>query len=177
MDRRFRHTNTAVTVRIFCLIVMACAVAFSSSTAAVAEPDLLDLIKQHCSSSQFALQQIEKRDAVSRINRGRDYDQMIRQVSALNSRLAYNKINASDLLQLTTDLGNGVDKFRVAYDHYDSDMSEALSTNCKDKPADYYQVIVKARTDRSAVGDQVNAINDLMAQYRQAAAQYRDMVQ
>lgn len=151
------------------------ATAFAQADAGLTQ-DKLNLITQHCSSSQFALQQIEKRDAVSRINRGRDYDQMLRQISALNSRFAYNKISAPDLVQLTSKIQDGVDKFRNSYDAYDTDVTSALNTDCKAKPADYYNFIVKARDDRNAVGDQVKAINDLMTQYRAAVITYRDSV-
>lgn len=130
--------------------------------------DMLNAIRSRCSSSQFAVRQIEKRDAVSRINRGRDYDQTLRQVSAMNSRFAYNKVNAPDLIQITTDLQQAVDAFRSNYDRYDTDLTNALQINCKDKPADYYNMIEKARSDRAAVGDQVNHIVDLMKQYRDA---------
>jgi LPS O-antigen subunit length determinant protein (WzzB/FepE family) len=139
--------------------------------------ELLDTIRSRCSNSQFALQQIEKRDAVSRINRGRAYDQMLRQVSAMNSRFAYNKVSSPDLIQITTSLQQGVDTFRAGYDRYDTDISDALKVNCKDKPADYYSVIVKARADRTAVGDQVNGINDLMKQYRDVVLRYKETAQ
>lgn len=139
--------------------------------------DKLDLIKSQCSNSQFALQQIEKRDAVSRINRGRAYDQMLRQTSALNSRFAYNKISSPDLIQITSDLQNGVDTFRANYDRYDTDVSDALAIDCKQKPADYYNTILKARDDRNAVGDEVNKINDLIGQYRAAVVNYQNGMQ
>ncbi len=136
--------------------------------------DMLDTIRSRCSNSQFALQQIEKRDAVSRINRGRAYDQMLRQVSALNSRFAYNKVNSSDLIDLTTQLQSAVDGFRASYDRYDTDISDAMKIDCKVKPADYYAVIIKARDDRNIVGDQVNKIVDLLNQYRSAITKYRE---
>ncbi len=152
---------------------------FSMGAIAWAEPDAeltpekIDLIRQRCSSLQFALQQIEKRDAVSRINRGRDYDQMLRQVSALNSRFAYNKLSVPDLIQLTNDLQSAVDRFRADYDKYDTDLSDAAKIDCKTKPIDYYTIIQRARDDRTMVGDQVKVVNDLMGQYRAAVVNYR----
>jgi hypothetical protein len=154
---------------------------FGVSAMALAEIDIpqakLDIIQQRCTNSQFILQQVEKREAVSRINRGRAYDQMMRQISAINSRFAYNKISAPELIQLTAQLQTAVDKFRTDYDHYDSDLTNAMRLDCKAKPADYYSVIVQARTDRSAVGDQVDATNDLMRQYREALVKYKDTAQ
>lgn len=158
------------------VLVLAFNAAANAQSAGLAA-DKLNLIKSQCSNSQFALQQIEKRDAVSRINRGRAYDQMLRQTSAFNSRFAYNKISSPDLIQFTSDLQSAVDAFRADYDHYDTDVSDALKVDCKQKPSDYYNVILKARDDRSAVGGEVNQISDLIAQYRAAIVNYQEALQ
>lgn len=152
-------------------------VAFGVAGVAIAQSDslsddMLDTIRARCSNSQFALQQIEKRDAVSRINRGRAYDQMLRQLSAFNSRFAYNKISSPDLIQYTTELQDAVDAFRNSYDRYDTDIANALKVNCKEKPSEYYTLIVKAREDRNTVGAQVSKIEELMGKYREAIVKY-----
>src|SRR6266550_2796150 len=108
MIRRFAANGTLVLTCVFVLSLGASAALHAQSAEAPSD----DLIKSKCSNSQFALQQIEKRDAVSRINRGRSYDQMLRQVSAFNSRFAYNKISSPDLIQLTSDIQGAVDAFR-----------------------------------------------------------------
>jgi len=176
MIRRFAKNGIVILASLFVVSLSASAVVSAQSDSDMTS-DKLDLVKTRCSSSQFALQQIEKRDAVSRINRGRAYDQMLRQVSSFNSRFTYNKISAPDLVQLTSDLQTAVDTFRANYDKYDTDISDALKIDCKQKPADYYNMILKARDDRAAVGDEVNKIVDLMAQYRTAIVTYQDKVQ
>lgn len=154
--------------------------AFGVQTAVLAQADVnlsdekLETIRTRCSNSQFALQQIEKRDAVSRINRGRDYDQMLRQISAFNSRFAYNKINMPDLVQISSDLQNAVNEFRASYDTYDNDIASALKINCKQDPSQYYGFIVQARTDRAVIGEKVKSINDLVAKYRAAIVAYQE---
>lgn len=153
-----------VGVAVLCLGVNTAVLAQSSDI----PQDKLNLIQQRCTSSQLALQQIEKRDAVSRINRGRAYDQLLRQVSAFNSRLAYNKINAPDLIDLTNQLQNAVNKFRDNFDQYDTDLSRAQQIDCKTKPADYYNQITKARSDRTVVNEQIKVVSGIMAQYREA---------
>jgi hypothetical protein len=176
MIRRFAKNGIVILASLFVVSLSASAVVSAQSDSDMTS-DKLELVKARCSSSQFALQQIEKRDAVSRINRGRAYDQMLRQVSSFNSRFTYNKISAPDLVQLTSDLQTAVDTFRANYDKYDTDISDALKIDCKQKPADYYNMILKARDDRAAVGDEVNKIVDLMAQYRTAIVTYQDKVQ
>ncbi|HKX24350.1 MAG TPA: hypothetical protein VJM46_03860 [Candidatus Saccharimonadales bacterium] len=163
--------------RIMLSFVAVFVVAFSVAGVAIAQTDslsdeMLDTIRARCSNSQFALQQIEKRDAVSRINRGRAYDQMLRQLSAFNSRFAYNKISSPDLLQYTTELQDAVNAFRSSYDRYDTDIANALKVNCKEKPSDYYAVIVKSREDRNTVGAQVRKIEELIGKYREAIVKY-----
>lgn len=155
------------------MMVFAVTAATSAQSMGLSD-DMLTIIRTRCSNSQFALQQIEKRDAVSRINRGRAYDQMLRQTSALNSRFAYNKISSPDLLQITTDLQVAVDAFRANYDRYDSDITDALKVNCKEKPAEYYDIIVRARNDRNAVGEQADKIAQLMTNYRDALLRYKE---
>jgi len=163
--------------RIMLSFVAVFLVAFSLAGVAMAQSDtlsdeMLDTIRARCSNSQFALQQIEKRDAVSRINRGRAYDQMLRQLSAFNSRFAYNKISSPDLIQYTTELQDAINSFRSSYDKYDTDIANALKVNCKEKPSEYYAVIVKAREDRNTVGAQVSKIEELIGKYREAIVKY-----
>jgi len=149
------------------------AAVFAQASVTISD-DKLETIRTRCSNSQFALQQIEKRDAVSRINRGRDYDQMMRQISAFNSRFAYNKINMPDLVQISSDLQSAVDEFRSSYDTYDNDIASALKVNCKQDPSQYYGYIVQARTDRAVIGEKVQSINDLIAKYRAAIVTYQE---
>lgn len=169
------------TVRLLLGLIATCVAVFGVNAAVLAEDDIpqdkLNAIQQRCTSSQFILQQIEKRDAVSRINRGRAYDQMLRQISALNSRFAYNKISSPDLIQLTAQLQAAVDKFRANYDRYDSDLTDAMRIDCKAKPVEYYNMINQARNDRSSVGDEVKAVGGLMTEYREAVLKYKDTLQ
>lgn len=158
---------------VFVAVLSVPAVSFAQANVTLSD-DKLQTIRTRCSNSQFALQQIEKRDAVSRINRGRAYDQMLRQISAFNSRFAYNKINMPSLVQTTSDLQKAVDEFRNSYDTYDNDLASALKVDCKQNPAEYYGYIVQARTDRAKIGEKVKSINDLTTKYREAIAGYEE---
>lgn len=133
----------------------------------------IDTIKQNCTSAQLTLEQLQKRDAVSRINRGRAYDQMLRQISAFNSRLAYNKINLSQFVQLASDLQTHVDHFRTNYSTYDETLSNATKINCKDKPTDFYDLVVKTRNQRASIGSEISELEQLGNSYRDALIQYQ----
>ena len=160
-------------VAVFVASFGAQAVGFAQASVSLPD-DKLETIRTRCSNSQFALQQIEKRDAVSRINRGRDYDQMLRQISAFNSRFAYNKINMPDLVQISSDLQAAINEFRASYDTYDNDIASALKVNCKEDPSQYYGYIVQARTDRATIGDKVKTINGLIEKYRDVVTAYQE---
>lgn len=169
IDRTLRRITFGF-VAVFVLVFSAAGVVIAQSDSL--SDEMLDTIRARCSNSQFALQQIEKRDAVSRINRGRAYDQMLRQLSAFNSRFAYNKISSPDLIQYTTELQDAVDAFRSSYDRYDTDIANALKVNCKEKPGEYYAIILKSREDRNTVGAQVSKIEELTGKYREAILKY-----
>lgn len=126
------------------------------------------LITASCTSAQLNLQQLQKRDAVSRINRGRAYDQMLQQIKAFQSRLAYNKMSAPDINAHAASMQSQVDQFRAAYIRYDEAVSGAIKINCKEKPGDFYAFIEKAREDRSTLGAKVGDIDTLMGNYRDA---------
>ena len=134
----------------------------------------IDVIRQNCTTAQQTLSQLEKRDAVARINRGRAYDVMVQQVSAFNSRLAYNKVSLPQMVQLTNDLQSHIDHFRNEYTAYDNTLTSAIRINCKDKPSDFYTFVTQARDQRAAVGEEVTQLERLSAQYRTELVNYQN---
>lgn len=134
----------------------------------------VDVIRQNCTTAQQTLTELEKRDAVARINRGRAYDMMVQQISAFNSRLAYNKVSLPQMVQLASDLQSHIDHFRNLYTAYDSLLTSAIKMNCKDKPNDFYASVVQARDQRAAVGEEVAQLEHLSAQYRTEIVNYQN---
>jgi predicted nucleic acid-binding Zn-ribbon protein len=136
-------------------------------------PVQLDAIRQNCTSMQLTLQQLQKRDEVSRINRGRAYDQLLNQITAFNSRLAYNKISLPQLSQITANLQSSIDRFRTAYSAYDESLSGTIKSDCKNHPADFYNRIQTSRDQRTVLGTQVTQVEQLSALYRDELAKYQ----
>jgi hypothetical protein len=134
----------------------------------------ISLIPQHCSSAQINLEELLKRDAVSRINRGRDYDETITQVTAMNSRIAYNKVNVPDLLTIASEMQLHIDRFRSVSDkEYLEHLDAAIKFDCKGKPADFYSLIQQLRDDRNRVVAEITKLDELIGQYRQALVAYQ----
>lgn len=136
-------------------------------------PDKQNTIRQNCSASQIILQQLQKRDAVLRINRGRAYDQLYHQISALNSRFSTNRVNVPDLVSLADDMQSNLDRFRSDYDRYYDDLTNAIKSDCKSKPVDFYQLIVKARGDRTTVAADISLVDELVSKYRLSLVHYQ----
>lgn len=147
--------------------------AVMAETTAEITADKLDIIQQNCAISQTILQQLVKSDAVTRINRGRSYDQLLHQISALNSRFSTNKVQVPNLTDRTSDIQNGINSFRSNYDKYSDDISSAVKVDCKNKPADFYQLVQKARGDRAAIGSDIDYINQQLDKYRMALVNYQ----
>lgn len=154
-------------------LVIVAASLTNSAGALEVDPQKLTEIRQNCTSAQINLKQLQKRDAVSRINRGRAYDSLLRQVSALNSRFAYNKITSVDFVQISTDLQNRIDQFREVYSDYDEQLSHAISIDCKQQTTKFYEYIVEARNQRTALAAEVTAITNLAEQYRTKLVEYQ----
>ncbi len=145
-----------------------------AQSSALLPPEQLEAIRSRCSSAQISIQQLQKRDAVSRINRGRAYDQLMNQIAAFNSRLAYNNINISELITISKELKTHVDQFRTISDQmYLEHLGNAIKLDCKNKPTEFYALIVKAREDRDRVVGEVDKIDQLMALYRERLMIYR----
>lgn len=136
--------------------------------------DQLEHIVSRCSSVQISLQQLQKRDAVARINRGRAYDQQINQISAMNSRLAFNKVSIPELVPLTGELQQRIDRFRSVTDkEYLERLITLARFDCKAKPAEFYQQLVVVREDRNKVAAEIAKIEELITQYRDVLAVYQ----
>jgi len=160
-------------VALLALWVLQPVVAFAQATTSLSN-DQLNVVSKQCSGTQISLEQLQKRDAVSRINRGRAYDQLMTQTSAFNSRLTFNKVSVPDLVPLTGELQSHIDQFRAVSDkQYLEHLINATKFDCKAKPAEFYALILQVRDDRDKVVAEISKIDELMAKYREALVKYQ----
>ena len=123
-------------------------------------------ITANCRVAQQLLSQIEKADAVSRINRGRTYNSTLDLLFAMNARLSSNRIAAPHLTELTSDFQNQLTTWRNNYDHYDDALAAAVDINCTAKPADFYNQLVNARDQRQTLNENVKNLNQTINDYK-----------
>lgn len=139
----------------------------ASAQAQVLTPEKTDVIIANCSVAQHFLTQQQKRDAVARINYGRAYEGVSRQIGALNSRLAYNKVDAIDAVQGASDFRAAFDRFKASYNRYDDLLHDALRTDCQAKPVEFYNLLERARQERVTVDSDTAEISQILVNYRE----------
>jgi len=165
---------TTTRLAVFAVIaVLAVQPAYLLAQPLVLTSEQLDALGTSCSTVQISLQKLQRSDAVSRINHGRDYDQLLKQVGAFNGRLAYNKINLPQLSQIASDMQATVEQFRTIYNSYDALLDSAINRRCQDDPADFYNQIVKARDQRDTVYATIGVLDAMIVKYRDEVQKYR----
>ncbi len=132
---------------------------------ALAMPDN-SIITANCRAAQSVISQIEKANAVSRINRGWAYDNTLSLLFAMNARLSNNRIAAPRLVELTSDFEAQLTSFRTSYDRYATELGRATSVNCVQKPVDFYARLLTARGHRQTVADEIKKIDQIISDYK-----------
>lgn len=127
----------------------------------------LQIVSERCELLKTRLQSVEKTDTAARIKRGRAYDQeLIPYISAFNSRVAVNKVDAPELIRIAADLQEAAGaQFSRLYTVYADDLENAIRSDCVNSPSETYGWIQKARTDRAAAAQQVTKIDSLIGEY------------
>ena len=160
-----------------CLLVLAgCLVAASLVSGVVAraqdQPPSDETVQQvahSCQSIRNALTQIHLRDGVFRVSRAQSYEFMsTRLMAPLNSRLLLNKVDASGLVRTTAQYDTLLNQFRAKYVAYDEQLAATIAIDCKQKPAEFYQALVKTRELREEVHQITLELNQHVGQYPKA---------
>ncbi|MCL2173805.1 hypothetical protein FWH58_00675 [Candidatus Saccharibacteria bacterium] len=132
----------------FSLVIIAIVVAGSFASAHVLGMPDVTTISVNCPAAQSILNQIQKADTGSRINRGHDYNEMLDLMFAMNARLSVNKIAAPALTSLALQFEQNLQKFRNDYNNYDDIIASALDIKCTNRPIDFYNKLEMVRAAR-----------------------------
>ena len=126
----------------------------------------INAIKLGCSNALQGMLRIEKAEAVTRVNRGREYETLLRLVAAFNSRVVLNKQEAPNL---TSTAARMQDKFRTFQQHYldYADKYDAtLDVNCRTAPVTFYDKLNETRQARALVAADIRDMDALLNQYQ-----------
>ncbi len=155
------------------LIVAVCSLtAIPLVTVAADEPlteAQLTQISNRCSNIQTTLARIHANDAVLRVNQGQLYDKLSTKLMApLNSRIALNRLDGSDLVAATNSFEIHLGQFRSSYQNYEESLSKLMRIDCAQHPASFYTQLEKARGLRDDVRQATSQLGKDMNDYKKA---------
>ena len=127
-----------------------------------------DVIKANCDAARSSLQRIITSDKISRINRGRAYDQMSRLFYNFSERLRQNNIDNQKFTELTNEFNMMTASFRANYDIYKSSIDMVIDRECQSRPEAFYDSLQNAREKRRQVEADINSLNEIAERYQLA---------
>lgn len=130
------------------------------------EDSRIDLIRNNCVAAQGAMQRVLASDRVTRINRGRAYEDTLRLLAAFNSRASLNTYNVSELVEYTSTLETQFTAFKTQYLDYEQKLKSVIDMNCKDQPAEFYNNLQRARAARESIQKSIDNIDKTLTDYR-----------
>lgn len=123
-------------------------------------------IKAGCTDALQGLLRVQKTEAATRVNRGREYESILKLVAAFNSRVVFNKLDAPLLTSTTTKLQTQFNQFQTHYIDYADKVDATLEINCKQAPVTFYDSLTSARDARATVAKDVSEIEGLLDEYQ-----------
>ncbi|MDR1196741.1 MAG: hypothetical protein LBL08_00480 [Candidatus Nomurabacteria bacterium] len=152
--------------------VTAVTIASFLTVSSVFAEDLSDAKKEavvaNCATSQSTLQRISHGDTSTRISRGRNYDQIMKLFYAMNVRVASNNITEPKLTDITKRFEDKLASFRSQYNSYNGDLKKTVETDCKAKPNDFYENLLRSRIRRETVSETIHELDELIDEYKAA---------
>jgi uncharacterized DUF497 family protein len=146
-------------------------VAYAAQT--TPSPSRLETIRHNCTVIQTILDQLQRRDLVTRTNRGRAYEAQIKQIDALQQRMVTNHIVTSAVEPRIAQFKTNVETFREAYVAYDDRMKAIRLIDCREKPDIFATALDDIRKLREQLGAEVIKTENTLAQYRQTLIDVR----
>lgn len=136
--------------------------------AAEPTPERLQLLRERCNVIKTRLDVIIKNEAADRIRRGRAYDQnLLPYISAFNSRVAGNNVDAPELIRIAAELQElvGRSQFGSQFSIYSDDLNGAVHSDCKANPELLHDWLDKARIDRATLAETIRRSDALISEY------------
>ena len=124
------------------------------------------VISANCRFAQRLLSQIEHADAVIRVNRGSDYNDILDLFFAMNARVSSNKISAPKLTELSANFQNETNTFHDAYNKYDDALSALTTQDCTGSPNQFYSDLENVRKLVASINNSVANLDKIIADYR-----------
>lgn len=127
------------------------------------------LISDHCQDLHNLVDQLQRRDLVSRTNLGREYESVHNQLTAFNQRIHNNNLDDQPFGQLLAQFDDAANQFRDAYVHYDDGLNKLENIDCQKNPAAFDAQLDQTRMLRDATESTANHAASITSQYRDLA--------
>lgn len=165
--------NIKRSATLFAILLTVLVTPFVSAEAQPLSDRQIDLIRQNCTTAQQTMQRLQRDEAATRVNRGRQYETTLRLMASFNGRAAVNKINAPALSAATSEMEKKFASFRANYIEYDDQIKFVLKLKCSEQPVTFYDELTLAREARAKVEQDVKAIDTVLDQYQNALTELR----
>jgi len=136
----------------------------------------IEAIRLGCSNALQSMRQIQRVEAVTRVNRGQEYEGMLKLVSALNSRIVLNKQDAPRLTSAASQMQTTFTKFQRDYLEYAEKFDTAQRINCREAPVSFYDALNDMREARAVVATDVTTFSELLDEYQASFNEFRGLV-
>lgn len=138
---------------------------------------IIDKLQENCDTIRGVLRRLHTTDALLRVNAGQMYNGMsVRLMARLNSRLALNRVDSSNLVEITSQFEASRKEFVSNYSTYETALSNVIKTNCKTNAGKFYELLIIARDQRSKLAESVQDMHTSISDYQVAVEQlYQQM--
>ena len=126
----------------------------------------IEAIKVGCADALQGILRVERTEAATRVNRGREYESLLRLIAAFNSRVVLNKQEAPALTSTAARLQSKFTDFRTHYLDYADKTDATLEINCKVAPVTFYDNLTATREARALVAADVSEMESLLDEYQ-----------
>lgn len=124
-------------------------------------------IKIGCADALQGILQVQRTEAATRVNRGQEYETLLKLVAAFNSRIVLNKLDAPALTSTASKMQTRFTQFQQHYLDYADKVDATLKINCKEAPVTFYDNLTAAREARGRVANDVVEMDKLLGEYQQ----------
>ncbi len=148
------------------LVVTLLASPFVSAQAQPLSDAKLAAIQANCVSAQSGIVRLQQSEKPTRINRGYLYESILKLMVNFNSRVALNRIDAPELLSITSEYEKKLKDFSAAYTSYDDNLSNIGDIPCREQPTKFYDQLVEIRARRATLNSIINSLDGLLDRYQ-----------
>ena len=131
-------------------------------------------IRIGCADALQGILQVQRTEAATRVNRGREYESLLRLVASFNSRIVLNKLDAPALTSTASRMQTRFTEFQQHYLDYADNADATLDINCKEAPVTFYDSLTETREARARVAADVAEMDRLLAEYQAGLDKLKD---